>query len=89
MSSFENVLLQLQKRILLQDFVGKNIPSVELGATMPVFVWISDNKVAVFSIPSSRTPPSQENAFITRDPRLIKQLTRIFRTYESKATPIK
>jgi hypothetical protein len=89
LASFETILLEIQKRALHQDFVEKNVPTLELDSTMPVFLWIEDNKVAMFSIPSSRTPPSEENAFITRDPKLIDQLVRIFRTYEKKARSTK
>ncbi|MFY9561114.1 MAG: hypothetical protein WAQ52_12845 [Terriglobales bacterium] len=44
-------------------------------------MWVIDDRVGFFSIPNLSRDDPKETAFVTRDPRLIEQLKRIFETY--------
>jgi len=48
---------------------------------MPVYLWLVDDKVAVLSIPNLAREHPEETAFVTRDARLIAQLTNVFNSY--------
>jgi hypothetical protein len=82
MESFKRALREVEMVTRTKDFREKGINCSEIAGQMPIYVWIADSNVAVFSVPDLQTPNPQENAFITHDSRLIKQLVTIFRTYE-------
>lgn len=62
---------------------------LEMDSEMPIYVWIADEKEAVFSIPidNTTTPVStHEHGFLTRDKDLIKALRSTWERYAFLAT---
>ena len=55
----------------------------EYNGDMPVYLWLVDDKVAVLSIPNLAPENPKETSFITRDARLINQLSSVFNSYWS------
>jgi len=82
LESFKEALLEVQTRALRDDYAQKGIGYVE-RRSIPVFVWIADDKMAIFAIADLQAPAPKEGAVITHDSRLIKVLTGLFRNYET------
>jgi hypothetical protein len=75
---------------VLADAHGKKaaefLPDMQVrqyDGEMPVYLWLVDDKVAVLSIPNLAPEHPKETAFITRDARLINQLSNVFNSYWS------
>lgn len=60
----------------------------EVGISMPLYLWIADDKRAVFVIPTSG-PYSEEHGFETRDQDLVKGLLYIWERYGKGADELK
>ncbi len=75
-----------QHRVLVEDFRG--LVRAEHPSMLPLYLWIADDKVAIFSIPTF-APGAREAGFLTRDSKLIAELRSIFDTYETGLPPVK
>jgi hypothetical protein len=60
----------------------------ELNDDMPVFMWIADDREAVFSIASFDPGQVHENSFYTRDQKVVEGLVSIFNSYQRTAKPV-
>jgi hypothetical protein len=85
LQDFKRALMEEHDRTLKQDF--RSVDRREYSGTMPLYIWISDDKLALFSIPSL-TGGGHEGVFITRDRDIIDQLTVVFNSYYSKGSPV-
>ena len=85
MKDFATALGEEQTRALKQDFRGVN--RKEFSGNMPLYIWIVDDKIAVFSIPAL-AGGAREGAFLTRDHRLISELHTIFKNYAAASSPV-
>ena len=83
--------LREQNGILASDFKGMR-PRELSNDDMPMYLWIADDRVAVFSVPDLTEKSSAADAadealeagFITRDSKLISYLKKIFDSYCDK-----
>jgi len=82
-SDFVNVMAGAHDRIVAEFLQTMKVR--QYNGDIPVYLWLIDDKVAVLSIPNLERKNPVENAFLTRDPRLIAQLANIFNSYWSSA----
>jgi len=68
---------------VLNDF--RQVDLREHHSKVPIFLWIADDRVAVFSVPNY-APGAHETGFRTRDPKLIRELKGVFDTYVKESS---
>jgi hypothetical protein len=82
-SKFLDLLLTIQSKMLLDSFKLKGVEVTEIDQLVPVQVWISDKKQAVFSIQTLPTNAAS-HGFITSDPRIVSALYEMTELFSSQ-----
>jgi len=77
-------VIEDQEVTVLNEFRG--VKRREHRSRFPIFLWIVDDRVAVFSMPKL-SAGAGEAGFRTYDPKLIGELKRIFDTYWTESDP--
>jgi hypothetical protein len=62
---------------------------LESDETLPIYLWIVDDRCAVFAIPSFADDATTEHGFTTSDARLVRALRDVHKRIADRARPVK
>jgi len=87
---FYDTVQRYQSKIvgILKKQTRHKIIAIEKDIEMPLYLWIGDEREAIFSIPFDKSTGSvHEHSFITKDPDLIRALRATWERYSELVQP--